>query len=537
MSNRTANVALLISSLLIVLFTLYLIAVNYTSGAAKDDWELIPFLEQAHSGALPLAMLWEPYGGAHRIVLTKLLFLADYRFFNGTNILQTTTATLLQLSVLLLWICAACKAPIAPLKKSVVVLIAALFLFHSVQLFNLTYAFDCQWFISTAAAIAALYLHRTRAFSIQNTLLIVVLSIAASLGNAAGWMIWPSLLACSILMRARTSERLIWLSVLIVMTSLWTHNIHPSAPMPELPPWHQWVPEWITSMAVFLVRLLGNPWTPFHNSAGILLGCSGLIAFSYCLLRHRRHSQTFFLSIALYACLTAMAITLGRAGFEQEAATPRFYTITLLFWAGLLSHIALQPRTQAGVLGVFACLIALPLHIHHAQANTAMTERARHAQFALMIGMQDWSAINSTLPWYMQRNHRNPGRDHVDFLQQQKIGYYQLPQAAFMNKTILIPEQYCSQYTGEFVALEHSGEYSLLFRHALPGGLWLTTDAHGAVNGALRQYRPPNWLLPMAWLSDGDDSWHGYSRSEPTWAVRIENQHANCRLPLQPSAS
>ncbi|HEY9036465.1 MAG TPA: hypothetical protein VIM96_07090 [Pseudomonadales bacterium] len=537
MIKNRINTASLIASALLVLFTLYLVTINYLSGPYKDDWDLIPLLEQTLAGPLSFPQLWEPYAGIHRIVLTKLLFIIDYRLFNGTNIVQTTASIILQGLTLVLWMHAIRSYPATTSKKSIAMLTASMFLFHSAQVFNITYAFDSQWFISTSACVAALFFYRTREASALNNIVIIGLGIIASLGNTAGWMIWPSLLVCSLLMSTKKMESLLWFSMLILMTLIWGSGVHQVAPPPNLPPWHQWVPAWLAQMAIFLARLIGNPWTSFNNNAGILLGFIGLSALGYCLLRHRHQPHTFFLSIALYACMIAMAITLGRSGYEQEAATPRFYTVTLLFWGGLLCHILLLQKTRpyAYTAGVLACLIALPLYARHAQDNIAMTENARHSQFALMIGMHDWDAIKFTLAWYMPANNHNPGKEHEVFLKQRRLGYYQLPQARFIDTTLTLPLQTCGAMNGEIFPLQLPGEYNVFFRQPLQQGLWLTTDAHGTVNGALRQYRPIGWLLPMRWLPDDRPSWSGYAHSTPAWAVRIEDQHATCRLPLQPS--
>lgn len=531
-------VALAVATASYIAFTLYLIAVNYTPGPVKDDWEVIPFLEQVFAGHFSPQQLWEPYGGAHRIVLTKLLFVADYHWFNGTNVLQTFTATGLQLLAMAFWLLALRTSAAPALQQAAIAMTGALFLFHSVQLFNLTYAFDVQWFISSVFAIATLYVYHMRTFSLPNVLLMTVLATTASLGNAAGCMVWPTLVCYALLMRRPRHELLTWLCLTITIALLWGSNLHGQLTEPgvtiELPPWHQWVPAWLAGLVIFLARLIGNPWTALDNTAGLILGCAGLVTVAYCLIRYRRQTPGLFLCIALYALLAAMAIALGRSAFEQEAATPRFYTITLLFWAGLLSHLVLQKAAPTAVISILACVIALPLHVHHARINTDITERARHAQLALMIGMQDWDAIRSTLSWHMPLGQRNPGRDHQSFLQTRNIAYYQLPHAEWIGRSISIPPASCGPWPGQAIALTRPDEYRLAFPYPLTNGLWLTATASGHVNGAIRQYRPRGWLWPLGWLADTDASWHGYARQLPAWAILVRNGQPACRLAIQP---
>lgn len=530
--------------------SLYFIVLCHIPGPFRDDWEVIPLLESFFSAQPWLDKLWEPYGNLHRLVITRLLFLLDYRFLGSQNLLQTSASVLLQISTLTLILVTAHRAGLRSTALWWLALSSSLFLFSAAQFYNLTYAFDNQWFVSTAAACAALWsLCRHGEHPARASLLAVFgFAILASLGNGAGLSVWPALLILGWLLKLPKRVQISLLACLSLIIWLWwpqdlLQHSQSLLQQAELPPWYILLPAAVLGLSRFFLVLLGNTWSVASVWMGGLLGLAGLIYLALRLRTLRQQADLaagFFLSIAVFAALAAATMTLGRGMTFSEATTSRFFTIPLLFWCGLFADAlwrcwrhSSQPLPRMAALTLLAACLAGPAYQQELLRNTTVSERVRHSLLALGFDLRDWHSINAALSWHMPLNQRNPAQDHEAFFLTRQAGHYSLPLARFRHQTLSWPESRCRVATAHLHTTDASGEYTATLHNPEPG-TWLIVDAQQRVIGALRPYRPRGWWWPLDWLPVEQRQWRGFAKpldSAPAWLLRLEDQQPVCHLP------
>ena len=94
------NLILLMTSLAVcsyfTIFFLYSVFANYWPGPFVDYWIDIPNVEKFFNGQLAFHDLISAHANVHRLFIPRLLFVADYHFFSGSN-------------ALLVWVSIVCK--------------------------------------------------------------------------------------------------------------------------------------------------------------------------------------------------------------------------------------------------------------------------------------------------------------------------------------------------------------------------------------------------------------------------------------------
>lgn len=536
------------------ILSLYFIVLCYIPGPFRDDWEVLPLLEAFFSGQPWKEQLWESWGaGAHRPVMTRLLFLLDYQLLEGNNLVQTSASVLLQISTLCLILFTAHRSGLRGAAWWLLSLNSSLLLFSAAQFYNLTYAFDNQWFVSTAAACAAIWSLCRYAEQLAPAHLLAMLGFAvlASLGNGSGLSVWPALLVLALLLKLPRHTQSLLLAVLPVIAWLWwprelLQSSQATLQAIELPPWYILLPTAVLGLGRFFLVLLGNTWSVASVWVGGLLGLAGLI---YLVLRlrtlrwHKNLTASFFLGIALFAALAAATMTLGRGMTFSEATTSRFFTIPLLFWCGLFADALWQcwqhsarPLPRMVTLTLLTVCLAAPAYQQELLRNTNVSERVRHGLLAQGFGLRDWQSINITLSWYMPVNQRNPAQDHEVFFLTHQVGHHALPLARFRHQTLTWPESRCRATNTHLHATNTNGEYTATLHNPEPG-TWLIVDVQQRVIGALRPYRPRGWWWPLDWLPVEQRQWRGFAKpldSAPAWLLRLEDQQPVCHLPAPP---
>jgi len=82
---------------------LYAVLSNYWPGPFVDYWIDIPNVEKFFNGTLTLHDLISAHANVHRLFIPRLLFIADYRYFSGSNVLLILVSIICKMAMLLLF--------------------------------------------------------------------------------------------------------------------------------------------------------------------------------------------------------------------------------------------------------------------------------------------------------------------------------------------------------------------------------------------------------------------------------------------------
>ncbi len=141
-----------------------------------------------------MADYWDQYGFSHRPLVSRWFWVADYRWFAGSNHLLLSVSLLMQCAIALgVWRVVTRDQTLSGFQRLILMSGVFLCVFTVTQVFNLLHTFDVQWFLTAAAVVwsvdrlvAGMSNHDTRCLVVA--WLFVLL---ASWNNFSGLVIWP----------------------------------------------------------------------------------------------------------------------------------------------------------------------------------------------------------------------------------------------------------------------------------------------------------------------------------------------------------
>jgi len=356
---------------------------DYTSYPWFDAWDYwTEYLTATH----PMAVLFDRMN-EHRIVITRLLQLADLAWFRADSRLLVSAAYLIQLgSVAVLYRMAAAAFPWRPVERAYAAGLILTFAFAAGQWMNFTWAFLNGFLMVPFAVMSAFALlknsvkdtptHRMAAMSWVLASILMALVATGSLSN--GVLVWPLLVAMAATLRlpARVVALIAGVGVLVILAYLsgdaraTNANVGSGLQRPGT--------VLIFALAslgsvldepmLVLGRMMGAEWGAHRIPVAALAGAIGLAAAAYLTFAAiwkraalDRHRIALLYTLAFFIA-TSLLIGVGRARLPlAEALTPRYVTFSALFFACLLvmgiSEAALA-RPGKSRLGLrFAALI------------------------------------------------------------------------------------------------------------------------------------------------------------------------------------
>ncbi len=162
---RALGAAALGAGALTVASTLGFLWESHWLGPVGDFWRYVPMLRAYEQGdADCFWRLFQPHGG-HRLFFPRLLYLAEYRLFRGTNVFLVSCSVMLQAVTALLLIRRTWRDGGALPRPALWFLsgLILVLLFSATQIENFARAWNVHWFLACSAMIwALLALVRTR---------------------------------------------------------------------------------------------------------------------------------------------------------------------------------------------------------------------------------------------------------------------------------------------------------------------------------------------------------------------------------------
>ena len=322
---------------------LFLVLSNFWPGPLFDYWVDIPLIEKYFNQQLNFHDLVNAHNNAHRILIPRLLFILDYRFFAGTNILLITVSILCKFFTLLLFNILL-KNQTLQTRLCLNALICSAIL-NAGNVYNILFNFDIQWDLVSVFACYAIFFYTSVFNSGKQTLFRTLAWIFMGLGFFchAGALSIPVTFAFISALHRKPGETV--LNILLVLGMLCVHSLLPFSD-----------PDNSETQNAFAVLLLhpvavGTFVTKFiSGSLAFYLGTPGLYFSVYILMLigvsvariniNRESSSHVFGYISLFLFFMIVSIAASRTVFSPRIwAASRFQTTALLFIVCLHIHV------------------------------------------------------------------------------------------------------------------------------------------------------------------------------------------------------
>ncbi len=407
------------------------------SGPAVDSWHFVNVLVAHEQGSDLWRRLAKNHGG-HRPFFPRLLLLADYAWFGGRNVFVLVWGVVLQLSTwwALVW---AAQRESMNIGRSAVAFAAGLVLalcFCATQLENFARAWNVHWFLVSAVvawslvALAAAGAAQTRRAVVVGTAVAVLLAGVATWSMANGVLVWGLLVFTALWLRLPLPVPAAILVAGALVAWSFQSGYMPGRGVHVAALWAAPL-----SRVIWVVRCLGAPLSWWHPNAGAVLGAAGLVTFllaaAHAARRRPRPADVVCLGVAAFWMGSAFLVAWGRTAYSGESwGTPRYQTLSLLFWASLLTWLVVRIGSGPVALGVRAVMLVgvatllIPSHFAQGARVGTFAERVRAAHLALVVGVSDRSAYQATLPFSDRKRRRDAAKRHAGFLRGRQLGMF-----------------------------------------------------------------------------------------------------------------
>ena len=393
----------------------YLTIASYTGMPLWDEWGALHSLVTTPH-PLPLGWFFEQ-NNEHRILLSRLLLLADFHFFHGRQVLLFVSMFVIQLGFLvtMAWLLRGVGELRGALWRTAVGL-AAFCLFCPSQWESFSMAFLVSFFVPGFFALIAflsvvLYQRSGGTLGSGWSYVILGLTVAsiATYSNASGMLIWPVLLGIAVMLRVPL--KMIGVYAFFGFCVSASYFFHYNSPT-----WHAQPLESLCHMSTlveYIAKYFGSsfPWSTPSYSVPIgweaLVVAMALIAWTIARGHIRRPLPLILVGLMLFCLMTAFITALGRINFgTDQAFTSRYQTGALLFWFCLSCLLLLAFVSAEGRVFTTSLMAGIVVIMIIAAANFGFPlreVRARRAwqnaaSLALITRVPDYGTIAHTYP-------------------------------------------------------------------------------------------------------------------------------------------
>lgn len=500
-------------------------------GPFKDMWWMMPVVQHCFSGDCSLQELVSAHGGAHRLLIPRLLFLLEYGVFNGTNGFLVSVSIFTQLVLVGVWCWQVRAMPWSRPYKVFGWGIVLLLSFSGMQFENFLYTFDCQWFLANTLSVLALLVlvFFIQSGSVRALVGVGLFGVAASFCSFLG-LCALLLAAVLVLLTGKCRSASILFSLFVVLYAGWYVAGFESGSYAVFDsvggtPSVQGAVVLLSRLLQWTLIYLGSPLSRDAYLAGALQAMLGLALLAVeviVLVRQWRGGiqegpRLFCVVVAVYAVAVAVATGLGRLYFINTANEDRYQTINLTFWLSvcLLALMRMMSASETKK-ALCTCLIALWSvyigvfwHVRDLRERVAEFELVKASAFAQQFGILDFHAIRDTLILGDKAKHINRAAMYADFLQERQWGafvpskrvslpvdamadYPACPLAHYDSKPLsdeswLVTMVLDEAYSGDIVLHDHAG----VVRGVLVGQRWYNASWQSV---AILAHRASQWL-------------------------------------------
>lgn len=440
---------------LLCVASIYTLSVSLWRGPWRDMWEVMPFLEKALTGEAGWQDYWEQYGLSHRPLISKGLWVADLKWFAGSNHLLLAVSLFAQAIIFgVVYAFLRRDDSFISWQRSTVLWCCAFCLLSITQVFNFLHTFDVQWFLVTSScmlSLACLLLpkNKTNIYLVSGWLLVFF----ASLNNFSGLVMWPVEVLLLVSLRYPSRSIAIFFLAVVAYLPLYFYQLVPddnAVPVyMQLSVW-QWMYFGTLVLFKFPVWYLSNPLSyqlsvdgPLYASTWLswlapsVVGCLLLVVARHWylgLLGKRKYSSIAWLglSLILFGYGVGIVTAIGRVFFWENVYALRYQNIVLLFWIGVVLWFAadIRWRNAKVVVGSLLLLLIFTVQIgwYH-NLILKMGNRSRDAHLALVVGLENqFSAIKATVSRsHLTKDSTYTLQHEVAFLRERHAGAFADP--------------------------------------------------------------------------------------------------------------
>jgi hypothetical protein len=362
---------------------------------------------------------WWAQHNEHRIVLARLLFWADLRWFGGASwFLIVVNYVLVGLGTLVFWLILrdAVVAVKSTEDKAVLGLFITAWLFLWMQQNNLTWGFQSQFILAQLLPLCALYwLHKSVADDRGRHFLVACGFGLAAVGTMANGILALPLMTLYALVTRQSAVRVgVLVALSVVMLYFYFHDYHAPSGHGSL---LQALKENPSGLLQYVLLYLGSPFYYLLGQGALgrhIASVTGLILvvssawFAIKSLRQPREAtlQLALLFFILYIGGTALGTAGGRLIFGvDQALGSRYTTPALMVWAALLvlyapALLAAGGVTRKRILIPFAviALLMIPLQLKALRSQDEVLFERRIAALALELRIKDQRQIGHIFP-------------------------------------------------------------------------------------------------------------------------------------------
>ncbi len=572
---RVLGAAALGAGALTVASTLGFLWESHWSGPVGDFWRFVPMLRAYEQGDADFFWrLFQPHGG-HRLFFPRLLYLAEYRLFRGTNVFLISCSVVIQAVTALLLIRRTWRDGGALPRPALWFLagLTLLLLFSATQIENFARAWNVHWFLACSAMIwALLALVRTRE----------ALSGGGGTGAAVAWL-GLCIASAAISSYSMVNGLLAWPILLLVAWALrlpWRFGLSLAVaavliagpyPLDYRGPDHGTPLRVLGSVFAsplatghWVAACAGAPLSWIHPRAGTLLGAVGVVAAAGFAIHFafRRASarpiDAVYVGIVLFCVGSMVMASLGRLQYTRSWAGHRYQAWTLLFWLGLVSLTLLplaarqvrQARRQAAGLlvaagvAVWVGAVIGPAHLRRARQIADFAATARDANLALLVGIEHFPSYFRVLPLVDLKLRIDSAAIFTPFLRERRLGVFASDDLRYLglrigeDLTVAATPSCYGKVTDGFILSDDEETQGVRLRgwawdrerRSLPRSI-LVADPAGEVIGLGRAERTG----PLSRASPDPDgsAWFAYARPPQQGGIHVwalVGEGAVCRI-------
>jgi hypothetical protein len=385
---------------------------NYTPVPWWDMWDdYIGFYLRAHAGAW--GAWWAPHN-EHRIVLARLVFWIDIKYFHGNGIFSLTVIYVSALAVGFIF--AKIWRDQSDGQDHYILFFVEAWIFCWMQQENFTWAFQSQFILAQLLPLAGLYfLHLSLAKPDKTEVYFAAATVCGILavGSMANGVLALPAMAVYAVMTRNLRRAIFFVALSVIEIHFYFQNFSPGAPTVTGE-----ISQHPGRFIEFFLRYVGGPFIALigfkHGAivfgelaAAVLVLCSAVALYANLKRAERPSLPLALLTFILYIMATAAITTAGRLPLGLHAAlasryqTPALYewaAALLLFWPPIAKSLQLR-RIFSLFLAALLFFVMLPRQLQALAMHQEMQYQRALDALALELQINDGYRILQLYPW------------------------------------------------------------------------------------------------------------------------------------------
>jgi hypothetical protein len=433
----------LVGTLGINCFTLAQVVRAKTSVPWADQWVMVQDLMRRERGEPLWPILWTPYWG-HRLVLPRLLFLADARWLSFASL--TWFTVLLQfvhiaLLIGLAWMLLRRRSPVLFMIAVAVILNLMLSPF---QMQNFVWGMQTMFplvFLAATGAFLSLSVG-----GIASLAFCIALGFVASYTMPNGILVWPVLVVQAIYLKQnRKAAALALIGAVVIVSYLW----HYTRPL-EIGMGVGGILQHPINALLLVGLIVGSPFR-LTIEADVLVGMMALFLSGYIFIKalflpmHERKWFSGLFALILFLFLSSLTLVAGRLT-QKDLHSPlidllpgSYFTMICLFWVSIALLVLSTSQGRRFRALLLVSMAALFVWLMFTSVIRQLIEAEDWADFfvgsdavgsALLLDVPDEQMLSVLWPSETEREERTM------FMRQRHLAMFHEPRAEWPGKRI-----------------------------------------------------------------------------------------------------